>query len=177
MTSQRGRQVCKCVCFFNVSKETQTFLNWKDQLSGTFQCSSRFKCIFLFKLLIKKTKETRCFIKEDKIPATNFSSRFSSWIQFHSFSRRGKRGECAGILATYQMSPHEVAAECESSGPSLRFALGAFCGAQLSKHEEPLAFTASCRWTALCNCATVQQSSGQSDLPACFSSVFKPCFN
>lgn len=84
------------------------------------------------------------------------------------FEQMRKRDECAGIVATYQMSAHEVAAECESSGTSLRFAQGLFCCAQLSKHKESLAFTPSCRWTTWCNCATVQLGSGQTDLPAFF---------
>lgn len=39
------------MCFFNISEvftnrlESQTFLNLKGLLSGTFKCSSRFKCI------------------------------------------------------------------------------------------------------------------------------------
>lgn len=106
--------------FFWVSNglETQMFLDLKDLLSGIFECSSR----------VPKTVEKHCFIKVVEGPAANFSS----WIQFHSFSRWGERDEWGRrwcLSDTRDVRQLNVGAV----GPSLRFAPGSFCGARLSR--------------------------------------------
>lgn len=122
------------------------------------------------------------FVKVAESPATNFSSHFSSWIQFHSFSIwKKKKWGWGEWRRRWYLSDIPDERTWGGSWMWEQWTQTAVCSGFGLWHSALQArgvagFAASCRWMPLCNCCCVtgQWPSWPARLPPdCISVLFQ----